>query len=67
MGRAWVALKLAIGKVDVTLEQMVFAEATTVAPLIVSDVYHREASKPRKKRRFADMFEGQADAHHAAS
>jgi len=44
------------GKVDVTLEQMVFAEATTVAPLIVSDVYHREAWKGRKKRRFADMF-----------
>ncbi|MBI1235532.1 MAG: deoxyhypusine synthase [Alphaproteobacteria bacterium] len=46
------------GKVDVTLEQMVFAEATTVAPMIVSDVYHREAWKGRKKRRFADMFEG---------
>ena len=44
------------GKVDVALEQMVFAEATTVAPMIVSDVYHREAWKTRKKRRFADMF-----------
>jgi deoxyhypusine synthase len=45
------------GKVDVALEQMVYAEATTVAPMIVSDVYHREAWKGRKQRRFADMFE----------
>jgi deoxyhypusine synthase len=45
------------GKVDVTLEQMVFAEATTVAPVIVSDVFHRGAWKTRPRRRFADMFE----------
>lgn len=45
------------GKVDVTLEQMVFAEATTVAPVIVSDVFHRGAWKARPRRRFADMFE----------
>ena len=31
------------GKVDVTYEQMVFAEATTVVPLIASDAYHRGA------------------------
>jgi hypothetical protein len=29
------------GKVDRALEQMVFAEATTVVPLIASDAYHR--------------------------
>tara|TARA_Y100000590_G_scaffold94684_1_gene107291 strand:- start:2839 stop:3888 length:1050 start_codon:yes stop_codon:yes gene_type:complete len=29
------------GKVDVTKEQMVFAEATSVLPLIASDAYHR--------------------------
>ena len=29
------------GKVDVTKEQMVFAEATTVLPLIASDAFHR--------------------------
>lgn len=45
------------GKVDVTLEQMVYAEATTVAPVIVSDVFHRGAWKTRPRRRFADMFE----------
>ncbi len=45
------------GKVDVALEQMVFAEATTVAPVIVSDVFHRGAWKTRPKRRFNDLFE----------
>jgi len=46
------------GKVDVTYEQMVFAEATTVAPLIASDAYHRGAWKSRDKRRWAKLFEG---------
>lgn len=45
------------GKVDVALEQMVFAEATTVAPLIVSDAYHRGHWKARPKRRWAKLFE----------
>ncbi len=45
------------GKVDVTHEQMVFAEATTVVPLIVSDAYHRGGWKGRDKRRFAGLFE----------
>ena len=45
------------GKVDVTWEQMVFAEATTVAPLIVSDAYHRGAWKNRSKRRWAKLFD----------
>ncbi|HEY2179441.1 MAG TPA: deoxyhypusine synthase family protein, partial [Caulobacteraceae bacterium] len=44
------------GKVDVTYEQMVFAEATTVVPLIVSDVFHRGAWKSRQKRHFARLF-----------
>jgi len=44
------------GKVDVTLEQMVFAEATTVAPVMVSDVYHRGAWRNRPRRRFSDRF-----------
>lgn len=44
------------GKVDVALEQMVYAEATTVAPVIVSDVFHRGAWKARPRRRFADLF-----------
>jgi deoxyhypusine synthase len=46
------------GKVDVTWEQMVFAEATTVAPLIVSDAWHRGAWKTREKPRWAKLFAG---------
>ena len=45
------------GKVDVTFEQMVFAEATTVVPLIVSDAYHRGGWKGREKRRWNKLFE----------
>jgi deoxyhypusine synthase len=45
------------GKVDTAFEQMVFAEATSVLPLMTSYVYHRGAWKTRKKRRFADLFE----------
>ena len=48
------------GKVDVTHEQMVFAEATTVVPLIVSDAWHRGGWKSREKRRFARLFEAAA-------
>ena len=45
------------GKVDTALEQMVFAEATTVAPLIASDAYHRGAWKRRPQHRWAKLFE----------
>lgn len=45
------------GKVDVALEQMVYAEATTVAPLIASDAYHRGHWKARPKRRWAKLFD----------
>jgi deoxyhypusine synthase len=44
------------GKVDVAYEQMVYAEATSVIPLIASDAYHRGAWRTREKRRFAKMF-----------
>lgn len=44
------------GKVDTTYEQMVFAEATSVIPLLASDAYHRGFWKKRKKRNFAKMF-----------
>ena len=44
------------GKVETAHEQMVFAEATTVVPLIVSDAYHRGGWKRREKRRFARLF-----------
>jgi deoxyhypusine synthase len=44
------------GKVDVTFEQMVFAEASTVVPLIGSDAYWRGAWKQREKRRWNKLF-----------
>ncbi len=44
------------GKVDVAYEQMVFAEAGSVLPLLASDAYHRGYWKNRKKRAFAKMF-----------
>jgi deoxyhypusine synthase len=45
------------GKVDVTWEQMVFAEATTVVPLIASDAWHRAGWKSRTKPRWAKLFD----------
>ena len=44
------------GKVDVSKEQMVFAEATSVLPLIVSDAFHRQNWKKRQKRNFQKIF-----------
>ena len=44
------------GKVDTALEQMVFAEAGSVMPLMCSDAYHRGHWKTRAKRGFAKMF-----------
>lgn len=44
------------GKVETTYEQMVYAEATTVVPLLASDAYHRGAWKNRKAREFAKLF-----------
>ncbi|HBR69164.1 MAG TPA: deoxyhypusine synthase [Rhodospirillaceae bacterium] len=44
------------GKVDVTFEQMVFAEAGSVMPLIASDAYHRGVWKNRKKWELAKVF-----------
>ena len=44
------------GKVDITKEQMVFAEATSVLPLIVSDAFHRENWKNRSKKEFSKIF-----------
>jgi len=45
------------GKVDTVFEQMVYAEATSVLPLIASYAYHRKNWKKRKPWRFADLFE----------
>ncbi|MFL2655204.1 MAG: 1,9-bis(guanidino)-5-aza-nonane synthase [Alphaproteobacteria bacterium] len=44
------------GKVDNLMEQMVFAEAGSVVPLIASDAYHRGNWKKRKPRRLSNIF-----------
>ncbi len=44
------------GKVDVSKEQMVFAEATSVLPLIASDAFHRQNWKKRQRRNFQKIF-----------
>ena len=44
------------GKVDVTKEQMVFAEATSVLPLIASDAYHRGEWNNRSRKNFNKIF-----------
>ena len=44
------------GKVDISREQMVFAEATSVLPLIASDAFHREHWKKRERRNFSQLF-----------
>jgi len=44
------------GKVDIAKEQMVFAEATSVLPLLASDAYHRGHWKARTARNFGKLF-----------
>ena len=44
------------GKVDITKEQMVFAEATSVLPLIASDAFHKGEWKNRDRRNFSKIF-----------
>ncbi len=44
------------GKVDLTKEQMVFAEATTVLPLIASDAFHKGEWKNRERKNFSKIF-----------
>jgi deoxyhypusine synthase len=43
--------------VDTGQEQMVFAEATTVLPLIASAVYHQGDWKKRPRREYSKLFE----------
>ena len=45
------------GKVSTAMEQMVFAEATSVLPLLASDAWHRGAWRNREKRRFSRLFD----------
>ncbi len=44
------------GKVDISKEQMVFAEATSVLPLIASDAYHTGEWKNRERKNFSEIF-----------
>ena len=44
------------GKVDITKEQMVFAEATSVLPLIASDAFHKGEWKNRNRKNFSKIF-----------
>jgi len=45
------------GKVDTGYEQMVYAEATSVLPLIVSYAYHKRDWENRAKRQWTKIFE----------
>ena len=45
------------GKVNTGIEQMVFAEAGSVMPLLASDAYHRGLWKDRVKRRWGAIFD----------
>lgn len=44
------------GKVNTGIEQMVFAEAGSVMPLLASDAWHRHRSRDRTPRRWAKLF-----------
>lgn len=45
------------GKVDASHEQMVYAEATSVLPLLASYAYHNGSWKKRKRRKLQKLFE----------
>ena len=45
------------GKVDSLYEQMVYGEATSILPLMISDAYHREHWKNRKNQNYSTLFE----------
>jgi deoxyhypusine synthase len=45
------------GKVDSSCEQMVYAEATTVLPLLASYAYHKGSWKGRKKWELSKIFD----------
>ncbi len=44
------------GKVDIAYEQMVFAEATSVLPLLASDAYHRGNWRNRNEKHYTKIF-----------
>jgi len=44
------------GKVDTLFEQMVFAEASSVLPLIVSYAYHQKSWNKRESKEWNKIF-----------
>jgi deoxyhypusine synthase len=44
------------GKVDLAQEQMVYAEAGSVMPLLASDAYHRGHWKNRQRKNYSNLF-----------
>lgn len=44
------------GKVDTAYEQMVYAEATSVIPLLASCAYHQGSWKKRKRKNYSKLF-----------
>ncbi len=52
------------GKVDKNLEQMVYAEVTSVLPLLASDAYHRGYWKNRQRQSYAKLFLGEGCNDH---
>jgi len=48
------------GKVDTTYEQMVYAEATSVLPLMISYVYHQGDWKARLPKAWANFLDAHA-------
>ena len=44
------------GKVNISKEQMVFAEATSVLPLIASDAYHPRILEAKRKKKFLKVI-----------
>jgi deoxyhypusine synthase len=45
------------GKVNTGIEQMVFAEAGSVMPLLASDAWHRQQGRTRDKRAWGKIFD----------
>ncbi len=45
------------GKVNTGIEQMVFAEAGSVMPLLASDAWHRQQGRTREKRNWSRIFD----------
>ncbi|MBW5802901.1 deoxyhypusine synthase [Coxiella endosymbiont of Ornithodoros amblus] len=48
------------GKVNTDYEQMVYAEATSVLPLLASDAFHRGYWKDRSPRQYGNLFKSES-------